>query len=278
MAGIERLAGALFREQSRKTDDPVLREIFDGFVTDEVRHSHVAQMLADYYDVKKLKLYRMSDSLARFYPHFVDAVRFLPPDLANVYITSGELILDIALLRALNEHVHDEMSQRAMDLVNRDESRHIAIDFHMVEYYCSDEWIEKRARLPKPGARERARATWAFGNVLYYASPFFRDVFFEPMRVVDPSGKRLREAFKRIQLLGTKPVVAQRPFSRFMLTIQGLYNTPVVGTVFGGVLERLGGVTGEVLTRLYTDEERRRTAEMSFDALADDALAAKHLG
>ena len=45
MAQIERLAGALFVEQERRAKDPVLKEIFTTFVTDEMRHSHVAQML-----------------------------------------------------------------------------------------------------------------------------------------------------------------------------------------------------------------------------------------
>ena len=46
MSGIELLAGALFQEQRERTDDPVLEEIFDSFVTDEVRHSRVAAQLA----------------------------------------------------------------------------------------------------------------------------------------------------------------------------------------------------------------------------------------
>lgn len=51
MAGIERLAGALFAQQMKNADDEVLRRIFATFVKDEVRHAHAAQMLADFYDV-----------------------------------------------------------------------------------------------------------------------------------------------------------------------------------------------------------------------------------
>src|SRR5262249_9225450 len=56
MAGIERLSGALFVEQTRRAKDPVLKEIFETFVVDEVRHSHAAQMLADHYDVHHYKI------------------------------------------------------------------------------------------------------------------------------------------------------------------------------------------------------------------------------
>jgi hypothetical protein len=51
MAGIERMAGALFAEQRRRVDDPVLKEIFTTFVVDEERHAQVAERLANFYDV-----------------------------------------------------------------------------------------------------------------------------------------------------------------------------------------------------------------------------------
>ena len=55
---------------------------------------------------------------------------------------------------ALDDYVADEMSHSAMHLINRDESRHIAIDFHMTEKYSSDEyWAVQR----RPTVRELAR-------------------------------------------------------------------------------------------------------------------------
>ncbi|MCC6554245.1 MAG: hypothetical protein IT372_14690 [Polyangiaceae bacterium] len=128
MAGIERLAGALFREQERRARDERLRAIFATFVKDEVRHAQAAQMLADFYDVHHYRHYQESESLRAFAPPFVAAIHHLADDVANAYITCGELILDIALLRAIDDYVKDEMSDEAMRLINRDESRHIAID------------------------------------------------------------------------------------------------------------------------------------------------------
>ena len=43
MAGIERLAGALFAAQARKATDATLRAIFESFVIDEERHATVAR-------------------------------------------------------------------------------------------------------------------------------------------------------------------------------------------------------------------------------------------
>ncbi len=277
MAGIERLAAALFAEQERRATDPTLRGIFASFVKDEIRHSHAAQMLADYYDVHRYRTYRTNPALRRFTPHFVNLIRRVAPELANAYITGGELILDVALLRSLDDHVGDEMSRRVMALINRDESRHIAVDFHMVEHYASRAYLEELRARPRPSLPERARATWALAGVFWYAAPFFKSVFFQPMERLDPSGRRMKEAFKRIQLIAEKPNVAASPFVRTMMTLQRLYNGhPVVRALFGRAIARLAGVDERMMEVLTTDAERRRAASMSLDQMAEEALAAKY--
>jgi hypothetical protein len=275
MAGIERLAGALFDEQRKRAESETLKKIFATFVADEERHARTAERLARFYDVHHFRSYETSPSLVAFRRHFVHAVRYLSAEVANVYITAGELVLDVALLRSINDYVHDAMSQRAMDLINKDESRHIAIDYYMTEYYASPRyqaWLRKQPRQP---LLERATAMWAFANVLLAAKPFFRDVFFQPMTMVDRSGKRLREAFKRGQLLGAKPDVAVRPFWRFLTTLRTTVKHPVLGPLFGGMAARLAGIPPELMYDLYTEGEYERASRMSYDELASEALAAK---
>jgi hypothetical protein len=276
MAGIERLAGALFHEQESRVSDPTLRRIFRTFVGDEVRHAQVAQMLADYYDTRHYRIYRTSPSLERFVPHFLAAIRRLSDDVANAYITVGELILDIALLRSIDDFVSDPMSAQAMRLINRDESRHIAIDYYMVEHYASAEYgARAREKIARRSARETAAAWRTFATMLYYAQPFIRDVFIEPMDFVDPSGVRLREAFKRFQQLGAKPGVSDRPFGKFVLTLQDLYHRPVVGPLFGKGLARVAGVGERFLQKLNSDAELAEAARKSYEELAEEALAVK---
>lgn len=276
MAGIERLAGALFREQRLRAKDPTLQEIFRTFEVDELRHSHVAQRLADHYDVHHYRYYQPDPHLVKFAPAFVHAIRFLSPEVANTYITCGEIILDVALLRSLNDFVDDALSHEAMNLINRDESRHIAVDFHMIDYYSSQEYVDDVKRMPKRPLEERAEGWVALGRMLYHARPFLKAVFFEPMDLVDPTGKRLKEAFKRIQLIGTKPRVQKRPFVRFMLTMQELFNTPILGVVFGRALIRIVGVDPRVMRILYDDDEKRWAERASFDALAEETLQLKY--
>lgn len=276
MAGIERLAGALFNAQKNNTDDPVLREIFGWFVIDELRHSHAAQMLADHYDVRKLRTYQLNPALVRFTPHFVRLIRLLPPDIANTYITTGELILDIALLRSIDDFVDDAMSHQAMELINRDESRHIAVDFHMVDHYTTPQYEASLAGAPRPSLADRARRAWTMANVIYNAAPFFREVFFKTMDVTDPQGRRMREAFKRIQLVAQKRGVARRPFVAFMLRLQALYNSDLVRPLLGPVISRVMGIDPRYITVLYDAAEGSRAERMSLDDMADEALQAKY--
>jgi hypothetical protein len=276
MAGIERLAGALFHEQEKRAQDPTLRAIFHSFVGDEVRHAQVAQMLADFYDVHHFRIYRQSESLAKFVPHFLAAVRCLNDDVANAYITVGELILDIALLRSIDDYVSDGMSARAMHLINRDESRHIAIDYYMVEHYASPEYAARaEAKSARKSVSDTLAAWRTFATMLFYGQPFIRDVFVEPMDFVDPSGARLREAFKRFQQLGSKPGVSERPFGKFVVALQDLYHHPVAGPLFGRGLGRISGVGERFLQRLNSDAELAEAAAKSYEELAEEALQVK---
>jgi hypothetical protein len=276
MAGIELLAGALFEVQRQKTADPTLKKIFSTFVADEKRHSAVATRLAKHYDVHHYRTYTESPSLTSFRPHFLAVVENTSPEIANAYITSGELILDVALLRSLDDYVADEMSARAMHLINRDESRHIAIDFHMTEHYCSDEHLAQIRDRPRPSVREMATGAAALARMMWHAKPFLQQVFLAPMDRTDPSGRRVQEAFKRIQLVLRKPTVARTAFSRFMISMQELYNRPIIGKLLGRFLLRALGAEDRAARILFTQEELARTQRMSFEELAEEALAVKY--
>jgi len=275
MAGIERLAKALFAEQQTRTSDPVLQKIFATFVVDEERHAVAAERLAAHYNVHSYRTYSLNESLVKFQPHFLAALKNFSSEVANAYILAGELILDVALLRSINDHVDDAMSHEAMRLINRDESRHIAIDYHMAEYYASDAYQEWLDAQPGKSLSEQGRTATSVVKMLYFAKPFFRDVFQEPMTVVDPDGVRMREAFKRIHLVSRKPGVKRRPFARFLLAMQDAYNRPLLRKVAGPLISRVAGAPGELLMKLYDDDELARAGRMSFDEMAEEALGAK---
>jgi hypothetical protein len=277
MAGIELLAGALFEEQAKRSADPVLKQILQTFVVDESRHSAVAARLAKHYDVHQYRSYQMNPALVAFTPHFVDAIRYLTLEVATYYITAGELILDVALLRSLNDFVHDPMSDAAMERINRDESRHIALDFYMTEAYAL-EAAQGRQPVSERNLLESAKAMRAFALVLYHSKPFFADVFFGPMRLVDPSGARLHEAYKRMQLLQEHKEVRSRPFMRFMRTMRALYDHPASRVLFGRAVRRITGLDHAVMGTIYDDADLQRTAKLSFAEMAEEAVALKYEG
>jgi hypothetical protein len=278
MAEIERFAGALFEEQRRIVTQPTLKKIFATFVADEHRHAVVAERLARHYDVHHYARYRPSAALLAFKPHFLNSVRFLSAEIANTYITSGELMLDVALLRSLDDYVGDDMSARAMALINRDESRHIAIDYYMTEFYASPAYQAWQRSQPRPNVAFRMQALASFVGVLWHAGPFARDVLFGPMRRIDPSGKRLREAVKRLQLLGNRPDVAKRPFNHFQQTLRAVVCHPVLGPLLGGIAKRLTAqFPDELYQELFTRAELEHAQSVSIDELAQEALAAKYL-
>lgn len=275
MAGIERLAAALFAEQARHADSPALRRLFETFVEDELRHAEAARRLAARFDGRRLRRYEERPALTSFAASFSDAVRYLPPDIASAYTMVGELILDVALLRSFEEAIDDPVVREVMALINRDESRHIAVDFHMFDRYSSEEYGRRAAaEAPRP-ARERVAGALALGRMMRDARPFFRQVFFDPMALVDPSGRRLKEAVKRLQLVLRRPNAGRRPFVRFVRALFTAYESPLARALVGPAIVRLIGVEPELMRPQYSERELRRALAMSMDELTEDALAAK---
>jgi hypothetical protein len=270
MAGIERLAGALFEIQRGLTDDPTLQKIFSTFVADEERHAQAAERLAEFYDRHHYQTYALAPELLAFRTPFLDAIKCISPEVANNYVTSGELLLDVALLRSLNDYVGDAMSNQVMELINRDESRHIAMDYYMMDFYASTP-----QRAPQKSLRESLHAAFTMAKMIYYARPFLVSVFLNPMELLDKEGARLKEAFKRMQYLALKPHLQARPFAKFLYTTRRAYNMPVVGPIFGSLISRIGGAPGKYMADLYTAQEAEQIRRMSVEEMAQEALSAK---
>jgi hypothetical protein len=184
-------------------------------------------------------------------------------------------MLDVALLRSIDDYVADRASHQAMELINRDESRHIAVDYHMVEYYTSDAYWRAKAESGPDSPHHYLLAAWTFVNIIRTGGPFFMEMFFVPMRRTDPQGKRMFEAFKRVQLLQNMPGMERSPLPRFVLFLRDTYNHPLWGRIFAGLAQRVSGLPPELLKTLYTRGEADQARRRGFDWLAEDALKAK---
>ena len=233
MSYIERLAGALFLALAKRADDPTLAAIFETFHTDELRHSHAAARLADYFDVHHYQVYTPNIPMLRFIPAFVALIDSVGPAYANNLILGGELILDIALLRGLNAYVDDPLSRAVVEKINQDESRHIAMDMHMTEYFAAtgrggdaNPWLD--------------RNWW---GVLAWAPGFFAEVFFRPMQRFDPSQAQMRDVMRRIRRFYDRASVAANPAVREFQGLVAFLET------WAGAL--LGGAVAALVHRLF---------------------------
>src|SRR5262249_20754578 len=121
----------------------------------------------------------------------------------------------------------------------------------------------------------KARGAFAFARMLRHARPFFQRMFFDPMDRIDPSGKRMIEAFRHMQRLGEKPTAKRRAFGRFLQSMSDLFNHPVLGKMAGPVAEWATGVDGRYIAILNTPSELLAARGKTFDELANDALSAK---
>jgi hypothetical protein len=142
----------------------------------------------------------------------------------------------------------------------------------MVEYYASPEFRRNR----KMSVREHAKAASVLARMAFHSRPFFRAVFFEPMSRLDPSSKRIREAMKRLQLLRAKPNVANQPMARMLLALQRVNDTPILGRAFATIFTRMIIIEPELYRRLTTEAEERRAAKLTYEQMAEEALAVKH--
>jgi len=129
--------------------------------------------------------------------------------------------------------------------------------------------------MPPPTLAERASGAKAFAAMLYYGQPFFREVFFAPMELVDPTGRRIMEAFKRVQMISAKPGVTDRPFGAFMQGLQNAYRNPVGRALLGGLITRIAGMEPRFMEQIPTEAEMENARGLSFEELADEALAVK---
>jgi hypothetical protein len=238
MSYIERLAGALFRSLSERLDDPLLRAIFATFATDELRHSHAAARLADYFDVHHHRVYTPDVAMLRFIPYFVGMIDSLSPSFAISFILGGELILDLALLRGLNAYVDDPLSRAVVERVNQDESRHLAMDMYLTEHFA-------RAAGGSWSAPQNPWASADFWGVVAWGPAFFSNVFFRPMEALDPTQEQMREVMRRLRRFYDWPAVDGNPAVEQFRAIAGFFESSLgalVGRAFEDGLRWASGV------------------------------------
>ena len=130
---IEQVGARAFASLSRQADDPVLAEIYRWFHAEEQRHANAELALMHRWEMLEDGRVPEPNNNIRLVFNWLD--RFgddLPIGVLGSVIPLLEVALDGALLKFLLDEVHDPLCHEVFDRVNNDESRHLAVDFHVL--------------------------------------------------------------------------------------------------------------------------------------------------
>ncbi len=130
---IEQVGARGFAALARQAPDPVLAEIYRWFHAEEQRHANAELALMRRWGMldgdevpepnKNIRL------VIRWLDRFGDG---LPMGVLGSVIPLLEVALDGALIKFLLDEVHDPLCHAVFERINNDESRHLAVDFHVL--------------------------------------------------------------------------------------------------------------------------------------------------
>lgn len=266
---IERMAGAFFEALRHKVDDPLVVELLGHFVEDETRHAQAMQLLADRFDVHHHRIYAANPHLVALTQRMAEWIRLAPPDAASAAVTVGEIVFDIAYLKPVDDFVDDPVARAVFRRIHRDESRHIALDYLLLDAYGAED-----VDLPKPTLAQTAALSLAFARALRAGVPFMREVFFGQSTHVDPDGRRLRDAVRRIQLLSHRGQLSSRGFGRIYGAVQRAFDSPLAGPCARGLMGALVNGDPEVFRSQFSAAERAAHVRRSAEDAAHETVAA----
>lgn len=149
---IEQVGARGFAALSLQTDDPVLAEIYRWFHAEEQRHANAELALMKRWGMLDGDEVPSPNNNIRLVFNWLD--RFgddLPLGVLGSIIPLLEVALDGALLKFLLDEVHDPLCHQVFDRINNDESRHLAVDFHVLHL------LQERERSSAGSGREILR-------------------------------------------------------------------------------------------------------------------------
>jgi hypothetical protein len=154
-ARLERQAARIFALTAEYVDDPRAREIYRWFAVDERRHADAEVRLAARYGITEHDLPRILDWSMRVLEQNFDEPDRGVHELSSASIILFELALDTLLVPSLKDLTDDPLQAQVFRRIDLDESRHLAMD-----YWLLDQKGANPAALPpprRPTLRDRFR-------------------------------------------------------------------------------------------------------------------------
>jgi hypothetical protein len=206
VAWIEQVGARAFAALARRAQDPTLAELYRYFHAEEQRHANA--------EIALMRRWGMLEGDEPPEPHisirlamdwldrFADS---LPLPVLGSAIPMLEVALDGALLKFLTEEVPDPLCQVVFDKVNNDESRHLAVGYHVLEVLGRDP-LHVHAR-----TLARVLLSPAMLTSLPAAMPLFSNAR-DSVVGMGLSEEKLYEAMARFEKLGDRqPMVRRNP-------------------------------------------------------------------
>lgn len=195
---IENVGARGFAALAKKAPDPTLAEIYRYFHAEEQRHANAEVALMKRWgmlDDGELPEPNINIRLAiEWLDTFADG---MPLSVLGTVIPMLEVALDGALLKFLLDSVEDPVCHQVFEKINNDESRHIAVDFEVLDMIGHATvrrlLIELVGRVASPGL--------IIGMLMYV--PLLKRIYTE-MAEMGLEPERLNNAVKRFKQLGER--------------------------------------------------------------------------
>jgi hypothetical protein len=131
---IENVGARGFAALAKKASDPTLAEIYRYFHAEEQRHANAELALMKRWGMLAEGELPEPNVNVRLAIEWLDRYSDdMPMSVLGTVIPMLEVSLDGALLKFLLEEVHDPVCHQVFERINNDESRHIAVDFIVLD-------------------------------------------------------------------------------------------------------------------------------------------------
>ena len=240
---IEHIGARGFAALADKAEDPVLAEIYEWFHAEEQRHANAELALMRRWGMVADGEIPQPDVNMRIVVDWLDRnARTMPLGGLTTLIAMLEVCLDGALITFLLDEVDDPLCHEVFAHINADESRHLAVDFHVMETLGMRPWVRESLRLAASVANPR----------LLLGIALFIPVLGQVRNKVEGMGlsaDRLHRAIRRFDEVGSRsphtrrylPYVALRQHARLVVDNNRAY---------AAVTEGLGTITSRIPRRL----------------------------
>src|SRR5882757_6914449 len=131
---IENIGARGFAALARKAPTPTIAEIYRYFHAEEQRHANAELALMKRWGMLEGDEIPEPSVNIRMAIEWLDTYADdMPLSVLGTVIPMLEVALDGALLKFLLEEVHDPVCHQVFEKINNDESRHIAVDFEVLD-------------------------------------------------------------------------------------------------------------------------------------------------